>query len=394
MKKFFTFIIAAIIAVGVAKLLGEMKGRQTIEGRLAASDVKPQGADQIAPLVTAITVQDTEGTSEADMDLNALTKLEQHMVQTILSKGRANHAKQGFDPKTYNPQVDVGSVYMISGGGKLAIIKMTVDSQVRAVFVMGFHGDQFLRVACIRASNHDIPVFSGECGQKVTEAFGVSLKPSVAASEATKAAVPQSGDSNTDRLAGTQTPKPAPLPKGDASPALIEAARNGDLRTVRALIANGANVNAKSPMGFSALSGSAGKGHTEVVKFLLENGVNVNEKLRFGTNALDQASFWGHVSTVELLLAKGADVNIRKDESNGYTPLMSAVENGHISVVKLLLDRGAHVNARNSGGSTALHSAAFQKNHALIQLLLKHGADPSIRNAGGYSYTDLLNLKQ
>ena len=394
MKKFFTFVIVAIIAVGVAKFLGGVAGRQAAERHLAASDVKTQGTDQIAPLVTAITVQDTEGTSESDMDLDALKKLEQHMVQTILTKARANYAKQGFDPKTYNPQVDVGSVYTISGGKKLAVIKMTVDSQVRTVSIMGFNGGQFLRVTCIRGSNHDIPVFSGECGQKVTEAFGVSLKPSVAASEATKAEAPQSGGSNTDRLAAAQTPKPAPLPKGDASPGLIEAARNGDLRTVRALVASGANVNARSPMGFSALSGAAGKGHTEVVKFLLENGVNVNEKLRFGTNALDQASFWGHVSTVELLLAKGADVNIRKDESNGYTPLLSAVDNGHISIAKILLERGAQVNARDSRGSTALHSAALQKNDALIQLLLKHGADPSIKNAGGYSYTDLLNFKQ
>ncbi len=181
--------------------------------------------------------------------------------------------------------------------------------------------------------------------------------------------------------------------KGDASPGLIEAARNGDLRTVRALVAKGSNVNARSPMGFSALSGAASKGHTEVVKFLLENGVNVNEQLRFGTNALNQASFGGHLSTVGLLIAKGADVNIRT-EFNDYTPLLSAVDNGHIAVVKLLLERGAQVNARDFKGSTALHSAGMQKDNALIQLLLKYGADPSIRNAGGYSYKDLLNLKQ
>lgn len=194
--------------------------------------------------------------------------------------------------------------------------------------------------------------------------------------------------------AGSQAATTVLAQKGDASPGLIEAARNGDLRTVRALVAKGANVNARSPMGFSALSGAAGKGHTEVVKFLLENGVNVNEKLRFGTNALDQAAFGGHVSTVELLLAKGADVNIRKDQSNGYTPLLSAVDNGHVAVVKILLERGAQVNARDSKGSTALHSAGMRKDNALIQLLLKHGADPTIKNAGGYSYKDLLNLKQ
>jgi hypothetical protein len=45
-------------------------------------------------------------------------------------------------------------------------------SGVRIVWIMGFQRDQFLRVTCMRASNDDVPVFSGECGARLTEAFG------------------------------------------------------------------------------------------------------------------------------------------------------------------------------------------------------------------------------
>jgi hypothetical protein len=50
-----------------------------------------------------------------------------------------------------------------------------MDVGVRAVWIMGYQGEKFIRVQCLRGSDHDIPVFSGECGAKVKEAFGVSL---------------------------------------------------------------------------------------------------------------------------------------------------------------------------------------------------------------------------
>ena len=50
---------------------------------------------------------------------------------------------------------------------------------------------------------------------------------------------------------------------------LVGAAARGDVATVRALLAAGADVNAKSAEGDTALMGAAVKGHTETVKALL-----------------------------------------------------------------------------------------------------------------------------
>jgi hypothetical protein len=177
----FPILIAVIAAVAIGKLVGGFLGEfaERKANKAPPASVAPPGSvsDQTAPIIATMTIQPTESTSEAEMDIDTLERLEQHMMQTTLERGRSNFAKQGFDPKTYNPKIDVSSVYTISGGKRLAIIKMSVDSRVRTVWVMGFSGGQFLRVTCIRASNHDIPVFSGECGQKVSDAFYPPMKP-------------------------------------------------------------------------------------------------------------------------------------------------------------------------------------------------------------------------
>ncbi len=171
----FPIVIAVVAAVAIGRFVGGFL--EEFAERKANKAPPASVSDQTAPIIATMTIQPTEHTSEAELDIDTLERLEQHMMQTTLERGRSNFAKQGFDPKTYNPKIDVSSVYTISGGKRLAIIKMSEDSRVRTVWIMGFRGGQFLRVTCIRASNHDIPVFSGECGQKVSDAFYLPMKP-------------------------------------------------------------------------------------------------------------------------------------------------------------------------------------------------------------------------
>jgi ankyrin repeat protein len=53
---------------------------------------------------------------------------------------------------------------------------------------------------------------------------------------------------------------------------LHDAAGNGNDQTVGLLIAAGADVNAKTSKGITALSLTKEKGHKEVVEFLLKHG--------------------------------------------------------------------------------------------------------------------------
>ena len=68
---------------------------------------------------------------------------------------------------------------------------------------------------------------------------------------------------------------------------LIDAARYGDLETVKLLIENGADINAKDEDGYTVLMHASFNGYLEIVKYLIEKGANVNED-KDGVTAL-----WG-----------------------------------------------------------------------------------------------------
>ncbi|MFZ1964447.1 MAG: ankyrin repeat domain-containing protein [Roseiarcus sp.] len=120
---------------------------------------------------------------------------------------------------------------------------------------------------------------------------------------------------------------------------LIAAATRGDAAAAQALLAKGADVNAKMSDGTTALIEASTFGHLNVVQALLAKEADVNAKMSNGATALMLASVGGHLDMVQALLAAGADVNAKM--SNGATALMLASQYGHPDVVQALLDEGA-----------------------------------------------------
>ena len=133
-------------------------------------------ASAIAPVVAMITVQSAEGFTDADLDQTGLKNLETWVVNTMIKKSKSKYAELGYDPNSFNPKVEANSVYVTVNGKKLAVIKVNMDNSVRSVTIMGIKGTELHRVTCIRNSNHDIPVWSGECGKKIQEVFGVAIQ--------------------------------------------------------------------------------------------------------------------------------------------------------------------------------------------------------------------------
>ena len=184
----------------------------------------------------------------------------------------------------------------------------------------------------------------------------------------------------------------------DDSP-LFEAVKKGDKATVEALLAKGADVNAKDEYGDTPLHKAETFGHKDLAGLLLAKGADVNAKTKYGWTPLHTAVFSGHKDFAELLLAKGADVNAKN--TDGYTPLHRAAEYGLRDVAEFLLAKGADVNAKNTSGSTPLSMAAYAGNKDVAELLLAKGADINakdkngntpLQNAASNGRTDVVDL--
>ncbi len=68
---------------------------------------------------------------------------------------------------------------------------------------------------------------------------------------------------------------------------LLEAAKDGNLETVRTLLDKGADVNAKSTdTRTCCINGGFLRGDTDIVKLLIDKGADVNAKTHKGATAL------------------------------------------------------------------------------------------------------------
>src|SRR5215467_8281147 len=158
-------------------------------------------------------------------------------------------------------------------------------------------------------------------------------------------------------------------------PPLIKAVSKGDTPTARALLARGADVQARDANGRTALMYAAENGDPITVQALLINGADVNARDRQGWTALMYAADNGDVTTVQTLLAHKAHVNA-KSESTGWTALMSAAARGRsVSVVQALLASGPEGNSRHKPNGTPLIMEVLQGYTAVVQALLQGGAD-------------------
>lgn len=143
---------------------------------------------------------------------------------------------------------------------------------------------------------------------------------------------------------------------------LLAAVRKGDAERVKALLAQGANVNAKSPYGATGLFFAADRGNLEIVKILLDRGADVNVKDTFyGATALTWATEKERWDVIKLLLGKGAT-------AGADDVLMTAVEKGNAEIVKAVLERKEAIPAETLSGALG---AATKNNQTEIAGLLK-----------------------
>ncbi|UCF15749.1 MAG: ankyrin repeat domain-containing protein, partial [Phycisphaerales bacterium] len=120
---------------------------------------------------------------------------------------------------------------------------------------------------------------------------------------------------------------------------LIQAAVDGDLDRVKALVADGENINSVNMMSMTPLVVAAWHDHMDVCEFLVEKGADLNAKDRSSRTALYFAVTNNNKELVELLVQKGADVNITTGRGDNAFSL--AKKNGNTEIANFLAKNGA-----------------------------------------------------
>ncbi|XP_034085151.1 poly [ADP-ribose] polymerase tankyrase-1 isoform X2 [Gymnodraco acuticeps] len=197
--------------------------------------------------------------------------------------------------------------------------------------------------------------------------------------------------------------------------ALHRAAMAGHLQTCRLLLGYGADASLLSLQGFTAaqmgneavqqilnenvpvrnsdvdyrLLEAAKAGDLDTVKSLCTaQNVNCRDLEGRHSTPLHFAAGYNRVSVVEYLLQHGADVHAK--DKGGLVPLHNACSYGHYEVAELLVRHGASVNVADLWKFTPLHEAAAKGKYEICKLLLKHGADPTKKNRDGNTPLDLV----
>lgn len=181
---------------------------------------------------------------------------------------------------------------------------------------------------------------------------------------------------------------------------LIDECSKGNIDELRALLSEGADVNAiqqYSP--YSALIAAVHGNHSEICKLLLVYGAD--PELKSGTSTpIEYAANRGFCDILEILLDAApcprrsrpmgwaantnqaeciyllCDSGFNPDEKlgNGYTPLCSAIHKNNVDAAIALIACGASVNTKTPDGLTPLELARRINSHDLISRLRNEGA--------------------
>ena len=159
---------------------------------------------------------------------------------------------------------------------------------------------------------------------------------------------------------------------------VLDAAKRGDVETLKAELRSGGDVNAAQADGFTALHWAAKTGNREVAEVLIAAGADVRATTRLGSHMpLHVAAAAGKPGVAEALLTAGAPADAMT--STGAQPLHLAAAAGDAGMITSLLAHGAPVDARETAwGLTPLMFAAVRDRVAAVQALMEAGADASV----------------
>lgn len=184
---------------------------------------------------------------------------------------------------------------------------------------------------------------------------------------------------------------------------LIEAAKKGDLNTIKQYLKKEEYAAIKDEKGKTLLLIASSYGHLPIVQYLLRNHIaKINESCKTGSTAERYAAANNQLQVLQWLLSKEGGASIDYclpsachygafdvvkwllDEKNpdlaqyfndGNSGILCAAENGHKNIVELLIKKDkSTISHYNNKWLTPLHYAAKNGHLEMVELLVNSGA--------------------
>ncbi|MBM3202398.1 ankyrin repeat domain-containing protein [Candidatus Woesearchaeota archaeon] len=125
----------------------------------------------------------------------------------------------------------------------------------------------------------------------------------------------------------------------------------------------------------TVLLAAASEGRIERLVNLLAEGADVNFKSPGGRTSLMIAATAGNIRIIRKLLAFGADPNLA--DNRGVTAIMDAAAHGHEEAVKTLIAAGTDLTLKDAAGNTVLDRSKKIDNPKILALIEKASPPPT-----------------
>jgi ankyrin repeat protein len=166
--------------------------------------------------------------------------------------------------------------------------------------------------------------------------------------------------------------------------ALMYASQNGNIEMVNYLINSGADVNLSPENGQTALIAACRYDYLEIAEVLIRSGANIEAKDYKGLSALHYSVIYGYYYICDMLIYYDADINNCSTYYN-ICALSYASAFSDTNMVSLLIKKGSKIDIVDINGFSALHYATQYNQYNNVALLLNNGANPNVIDNNGVS---------
>ena len=165
--------------------------------------------------------------------------------------------------------------------------------------------------------------------------------------------------------------------------ALTVSAKHGNVEIVEMLLGRGADPEIADDFGWTPLLKTSRYGNEAAVRVLLRHGAKKRAKLRSGNSTLAEACWRNHFGIARMLIEAGSPIDTRDIQQ--ATPLFKASHEGDADFVRWALHRNADVHAKNDAGLTPLYVACERGHSEVTTLLLEAGSRHQTKSPGGWT---------